>query len=133
MNIERRVLKSISEFSMFKYFLFFYLLFFILSVIVMVIAGLLAWLGFNSAGIDINDIFEIPGIKNTGIITGLFGGGMAITIIVVIIGGLVVSVVYAAVGTIMIWIMNVVLKMSGGIELRFLPEKKEQTNAKISE
>jgi len=118
---------------MFKYFLFFYLLFFILSVIVIAIAGLLAWLGLNSAGIDISGIFEILGIENTGILSGLFGGGMAITIIVAIVGGLVVSVVYAAVGTIMIWIMNIVLKMSGGIELRFLPEKKEQTKVKISE
>lgn len=131
MNVERRVLKSISEFSMFKYLLFFYLIFFVLAVIVMTIIGLLAWLGLSTTGIDINNIFEISGLRSLGMFN-FFGGGMAITILITIIGGLAVSVIYACIGTIMVWIMNVVLKISGGIELRFLPEKKEKAKIKIS-
>jgi len=132
MSVERRVLKSVSELSMFKYLLFFYLIFFILSVIVTVVIGLIAWVGLSSYGFDINSILESLGLGNTGLLFSFFGGGSVITIAVLIIGGLIASVLYAGIGTVMVWIMNVVLKISGGIELRFLPEKEEQAKIKIS-
>ncbi|MFA5015659.1 MAG: hypothetical protein WC549_08990, partial [Actinomycetota bacterium] len=54
--VERKVLRSIGEFSMFKYLLVFYLIFFILSAIVLSIIGLIGWLGLASFGININGI-----------------------------------------------------------------------------
>ncbi|MDP3011482.1 MAG: hypothetical protein Q8N27_02075, partial [Candidatus Hydromicrobium sp.] len=63
-------------------------------------------------------------------ISDLFGRGMIMGIVISIVGGLVASVFYAAVGTLVVWIMNVVLKISGGIELRFLPEKEEKISIK---
>lgn len=113
---------------MFKYLLFFYLLFFLLSVIVMSIIGLIAWLGLSVSGISAANIFNAIGLGDLAIFS-FFGGTSVITIIMLIVGGLIASVIYAAVGTIIVWIMNVVLKMSGGIELRFLPEKKEEVKA----
>jgi len=129
MAVERKVLRSISELSMFKYLLIFYLIFFILSVIVMAIIGLIAWLGLSSFGIDINSMLASLGLGDTGI-SGLLGGGVVITIVISIVGGLIASVFYAAVGTLFVWIMNVVLKISGGIELRFLPGKEEKISIK---
>jgi hypothetical protein len=131
MNVERRVLRSISEFSMFKYLLIFYVIFFILSVIVMAIIGLIAWLGLSSFGVDINSILTSLGLENIGIFN-FFGGGTVITIVVLIVGGLIASVFYAAIGTLMVWIMNVVLRISGGIELRFLPKREEEVRIKES-
>jgi hypothetical protein len=128
MAVERRVFKSVSESSMFKFLLFFYLLFFLFSIIVMSIIGLIAWMGLSFSGIDIKSIFDVFGLGNLAIFS-FFGGGGIITILVLIVGGLVASVFYAAVGTIMVWIVNVVLRISGGIELRFLPEKKEEVKA----
>jgi len=129
MAVEKKVLRSISELSMFKYLLIFYLIFFILSVIVMAIIGLIAWLGLSSFGIDINSMLASLGLGDTGI-SGLLGGGMVITIVISIVGGLFASVLYAAFGTLMVWIMNVILKISGGIELRFLPGKEEKISIK---
>ncbi|MFZ3107124.1 MAG: DUF3566 domain-containing protein [Candidatus Hydromicrobium sp.] len=130
MAVERRVFRSISEFSMFKYLLIIYLIFFILSVIVMAIIGLIAWLGLSSFGIDnINSILASLGLGNINI-SDFFGRGMIIGIVISIVGGLVASIFYAAVGTLMVWIMNVVLKISGGIELRFLPGKEEKISIK---
>jgi len=130
MAVERRVLRSISEFSMFKYLLIFYVIFFILSVILMAIIGLIAWLGLSSFGIDnINSMLASLGLGNIDI-TNYFGRGMVISIVISIVGGLVASVFYAAFGTLMVWIMNVVLKISGGIELRFLPGKEEKISIK---
>ena len=37
----------------------------------------------------------------------------------IVVGGLAASVFYAAFGTLIVWIMNVILKISGGVELRF--------------
>jgi hypothetical protein len=124
MDIERRVLKSVSEFSMFKYLLFIYLIFFLLWVIVIILVGLITWLGLSSYGLDITSIMESFGLENTNVLLGSLGGGTALAIGVLIAGGLVGAVISACVGTIGVWIMNVILKMSGGIELRFLPEKK---------
>jgi len=130
MAVERKVLRSISELSMFKYLLIFYLIFFILSVIVMAIIGLIAWLGLSSFGIDnINNILASLGLGNINI-SDFFGRGMIIGIVISIVGGLIASVFYAAVGTLVVWIMNVVLKISGGIELRFLPGKEEKISIK---
>ncbi|NQT67269.1 MAG: DUF3566 domain-containing protein [Actinobacteria bacterium] len=125
MAVERKVLRSISELSMFKYLLIFYLIFFILSVIVMAIIGLIAWLGLSSFGIDINSMLASLGLGDLGI-SRFLGGGMVITIVISIVGGLFASVLYAAFGTLMVWIMNVILRISGGIELRFLPGKEEK-------
>lgn len=130
MAVERKVLRSISEFSMFKYLLIIYLIFFILSVIVMAIIGLIVWRGLSSFGIDnINSILASLGLGNINI-SDLFGRGMVIGIVISIVGGLIASVFYAAVGTLFVWIMNVVLKISGGIELRFLPGKEEKISIK---
>ena len=125
MEIERRVLKSVSEFSMFKYLLFSYLIFFLLWVVVVILITLVAWLGFSSFGLDTETIMESMGMENTDVLLGgLLGGGTALAIVVLIAGGLVGAVLSACFGTLGVWIMNVILKMSGGIELRFLPEKK---------
>ena len=132
MNVERKVLRSVSEFSMFKYLLLFYLIFFIISVIIMSVIGLIAWFSLSSFGFDINGIMASLGLDSLGMFN-FFGGGTVVTIVVFIVGGLIASVLYAAVGTFVVWIMNVVLKISGGIELRFLPKKEEEVIIKKSE
>ncbi|MBU4482478.1 MAG: hypothetical protein KKG62_00035, partial [Actinobacteria bacterium] len=104
----------------------------ILSVIVMAIIGLIAWLGLSSFDIDINSMLASLGLGNINI-SDFFGRGMVIGIVISIVGGLIASVFYAAIGTLFVWIMNVVLKISGGIELRFLPEKEEKIIIKESE
>ena len=130
MAVERKVLRSISEFSMFKYLLIIYLIFFILSVIVMAIIGFIVWRGLSSFGIDnINSILASLGLGNINI-SDFFGRGMIIGIVISIVCGLIASVLYAAVGILFVWIMNVVLKISGGIELRFLPGKEEKISIK---
>jgi len=122
-NIERKVIRSISELSSFKFLLVFYLIFFILSVIIMGIVALLAWAGLASFGVNVPDIFNSFGLGNFGL--GNFGlanigGGSVLYIVLAIVGGLIASVFYAAFGTLMVWIGNVVLRISGGIELRFI-------------
>ena len=120
-NIERKVIRSISELSSFKFLLIFYLIFFILSVIIMGIVALLAWAGLSSFGVNIPDIFNSIGLGNLGFANfglGNIGGGSVLYIILGIVGGLIASVFYAAVGTLMVWIGNVILRISGGIELR---------------
>lgn len=122
-NIERKVIRSISELSSFKFLLVFYLIFFILSVIIMGIIALLAWAGLSSFGINIPDILNSLGLGNLGLGNlGLanIGGGSVLYIVLSIVGGLIASVFYAAFGTLMVWIVNVVLRISGGIELRFI-------------
>lgn len=121
-NIERKVVRSISELSSFKFLLVFYLIFFIISVIIMGIVALLAWAGLSSSGLNITDILNSFGLGNLGFANiGLasIGGGSVLWIVLSIVGGLVASVFYAAFGTLMVWIGNVVLRISGGIELRF--------------
>ncbi len=122
-NVERKVVRSISELSSFKFLLVFYLIFFIISVIIMGIVALLAWAGLASSGISIPDILQSFGLGNFGL--GNFGlanlgGGSVLYIVLGIVGGLIASVFYAAFGTLMVWIGNVVLRISGGIELRFV-------------
>ena len=117
-NIERKVIRSISELSSFKFLLVFYLIFFIISVIIMGIVALLAWAGLSSSGINIPDMLNSFGIGNFGLAN--LGGGSVLYIVLAIVGGLIASVFYAAFGTLMVWIGNVVLRISGGIELRFV-------------
>jgi len=117
-RVDRKVLKSVSEFSSFKFLLVFYLIFFIISAILMGIAALLTWLGLSSFGIGMADIMQYVGL-GTYELPNLVGG-TAIYVAGAIIGGLIASVLYAAVGTLMVWITNVILKISGGIELRFI-------------
>lgn len=131
--VERKVLRSFSEFSMFKYLLVFYLIFFILSAIVLTIIGLIGWFGLASFGVNMNNILASLGLGNIGVLFSFLGGSTAVTIIVIVVGGLIASIVYAAVGTLMVWIVNVVLKITGGIELRFLPGKEEEAKAKEPE
>ena len=122
MNVDRRILRSISEWSVFKYLLVGYLIFFILSLIMMGIIGVVTWLGLSSYGINLQDIIS----ENFGIDLPTYTGGGIIGIILVIAGGFVASIFYAAVGTLALWIMNVVLRITGGIELRFLEQKPEE-------
>jgi len=117
-RIDRKVLRSVSELSSFKFLLVFYLVFFIISAVIMGIIGLLAWLGLSSYGINMADILQNFGLSDFGLLN--LGGGSVLYVIVAIIGGLVASVFYAAFGTLMVWITNVILKISGGIELRFI-------------
>ncbi len=117
-KIDRKVLRSVSEFSSFKFLLVFYLVFFIISAVIMGIIALLAWLGLSSYGINMADILQNFGLGDFGLPD--LGGGNALFTVVAIIGGLVASVFYAAFGTLMVWVLNVILKISGGIELRFI-------------
>jgi hypothetical protein len=122
-NIERKVIRSISELSSFKFLLVFYLIFFIISVIIMGIVALLAWAGLSSFGVNVPDVLNSFGLGNLGFANlGLanIGGGSVLYIVLGIVGGLIASVFYAAFGTLMVWIVNVILKISGGIELRFI-------------
>ncbi|MBN2072816.1 MAG: DUF3566 domain-containing protein [Actinobacteria bacterium] len=124
MAVERKVLRSVSELSMFKYLLIFYLIFFVVAVIIMAIIGLLTWLGFAVSGVSLNDIFGSLGLGNYGRFLNFAGGGV-MGIVLVVIAGLVASVLYAAVGTFAVWIMNIVLRISGGIELRFMERESK--------
>lgn len=130
MDIERKVLKSVSELSMFKYLLVFYLIFFILNVIVMGILGLIAWLGLSSFGIDINNFLTIYGLGQFSDYY-IMGSGI-LTIVIIILGGLFFSILYAAVGTLVVWIINVILKIVGGVELRFFAKKEKKISPQKS-
>jgi len=132
MDVERKVLRSISELSMFKYLLVFYLIFFIISVVLMGILGLIAWLSISSLGLDTNRILVSLGLGN--IVSdnlNLMGGGI-VAVLIFIGSGLVASVFYAVVGTLAVWIMNVVLKIIGGVELRFFMKKEKEASPKGS-
>ena len=120
-NIERKVIRSIGELSSFKFLLIFYLIFFILSVIIMGIVALLAWAGLSSFGVNVPDILNSIGLGNLGFANfglGNIGGSSVLYIVLGIVGGLIASVFYAAFGTLLVWIGNVILRISGGIELR---------------
>ena len=125
-NIERKVIRSISELSSFKFLLVYYLIFFILSVIIMGIIALLTWAGLSSFGINIPDMFQSFGLGDLGLAN--IGGGSVLYLILAIVGGLIASVFYAAFGTLMVWIGNVVLRISGGIELRFIDREIKTEN-----
>ena len=127
MKVERKVLKSISELSMFKYVLVSYLIFFILFVIIFAVAALLGWALLATSGLTIQGLIGsfLPGINMAGMIGGLGGGVLGIVLFIII--GLVVSVFAAALAAFATWILNVVLRIVGGIELRFVPSKNINT------
>jgi hypothetical protein len=129
MNVERKTLRSISELSMFKYILVGYLIFFILFAIVVGIIFLIMWaFGFAAGGFNIQNAFG-----NLGMTLPVFAGGGALWVILLIVIGLVGSVFAAAVGAFGTWIINVIFRISGGIELRFIPKEKQYTPKKIEE
>jgi len=112
MKIERKVLRSVSELSMFKYVLIAYLIFFILYAIIFGIIFLIGW-AFGIADLAQNFGFNINDYIGAG------GRSGVLIIIGIIIGGLIASVFVAAFGALATWIANIVLRISGGIELRF--------------
>ena len=127
MKVERRIVKSISEFSVFKFVLVAYLIFFILFVIIFAIIGLIGWALIASSGVAFNGCFKQPdsGLNLSKMLAGLgvgLGGGVLGMVLFVILG-LVASVFAAAGAALVAWIVNVVLKIIGGIELRFAPDK----------
>ena len=128
MAIERKTLKSISEFSIFKYLLVFYLIFFILALIGMGLIFLFVWLGFGAMGTDLGDLFQIAGLN-----LNWLPGGNVVGIALFIVLGLIGSVFYAVIGTISIWIINIILKISGGIELRFVEARTKPKTTKAAE
>jgi len=120
MNVERKTLRSISELSMFKYILVGYLIFFIIFAIIVGIILLIVWaFGLTAGGFDIQSA-----LAGMGIGLPVFVGGGALWIILIIVIGLVGSVFAAAVGALGTWIVNVIFRISGGIELRFAPKAK---------
>lgn len=136
--IQRRLVKSVSEFSVFKIALIAYLIIFILTVIFLAIISLITWAGFKASGINLNNIltdsslgqllpaFGIP-VPNLNLI---LGAGGVIGIVLSIVLGLVFSVVFAAIAAFWTWIFNVVLKISGGIEIRYIDRTlKPEINA----
>ena len=127
MKVERKVLKSISELSMFKYVLVSYLIFFILFVIIFAVAALLGWAMLATSGLTVQDLIGsfFLGINIAGMIGGLGGGILGIVLFIII--GLVASVLAAALAAFVTWILNVVLRIVGGIELRFAPSKNIST------
>jgi hypothetical protein len=144
MKVERKVLKSISELSMFKYVLVSYLIFFILFVIIFAVAALLGWALLATSGLTVQDLIVgligsflpmdiissfIPGINIAEMVGGLSGGlgGGILGIVLFIIVGLVASVFAAAMAAFSTWILNVILRIVGGIELRFAPGKDIST------
>ena len=146
MKVERKVLKSISELSMFKYVLVSYLIFFILFVIMFAVAALVGRALLAASGLTIQDLIVgligsilpmdiissfIPGFNiaemTGGLSGGLVGGGILGIVLFVIIG-LVASVFAAALAAFSTWILNVILRIVGGIELRFVPGKNINTD-----
>lgn len=138
--IQRRVIKSISEFSVFKIALIAYLIVFILSVILMAIIALITWAGFAASGINFNDMVGTsyigPMLSGLGLNIPssnlVFGTGGIVGIVLFIVFGLIFSVVFAAIATFWTWVFNVILKISGGIEVRYL-DRTIRTETKIVE
>ena len=126
--IQRRVVKSISEFSVFKIALIAYLIIFILTVILVAIISLITWAGFQASGINLNNLLQntpigqfLPAfgitLPNLNLVLGT--GGI-ISIVLFIVLGLLFSIVFAAVAAFWTWIFNVILKISGGVEIRYI-------------
>lgn|SRR5450830_1895410 len=126
--IQRRVVKSISEFSVFKIALVAYLVIFIITVIVFSIIALITWAGFTASGINLNNLLGSTPIGQLLPAFGItlpnlnlvFGTGSVIAIVLFIVLGLLFSVVFAAIAAIWTWIFNVILKISGGVEIRYI-------------
>ena len=136
MKVERRIVKSISEFSVFKFVLVAYLIFFILFVIIFAIIGLIGWALIAASGVVLTDVLNslIPGLNLSEMLAGLgigVGGGV-IGMVLFVVLGLVASVFVAAGAAVVAWLVNVVLKIIGGIELRFAPDKKSVVEDPVS-
>jgi len=130
--IQRRVVKSISEFSVFKIALIVYLIIFILNVIFAAIFALIMravlpalinnlnnFIGTSGVG-SLLSIFgvNIPDINS---FSNVFGTNLSIGFIVIsIVVGLLFSVPFAAIATFWTWIFNVIIKISGGVEIRYI-------------
>ena len=73
MKVERRIVKSISEFSVFKFVLVAYLIFFILFVVIFAIIGLIGWALIASSGVVLADVLNslIPGLNLSEMLGGL--------------------------------------------------------------
>ena len=138
-NVTRRIVISISEWSVFKIIIIAYLIFFALGIVVFAIFSLLTWLGLEISGLSFANMLENMGFASITQSFGvnitdmnLFAGRMGVTgIIIFIVVGLLFSVVYAAIVTFFTWILNVILKISGGIELRFM-DKNAVVENKVS-
>ncbi|MCL5072322.1 MAG: DUF3566 domain-containing protein [Actinobacteria bacterium] len=138
--IQRRTIKSISEWSVFKIALVAYLIIFVLTVIVFGIIALITWAGFAASGINLNSLFASTGIGS--LLSGFgvtlpnlniaLGTGGVVGIVLFIVFGLLFSVVYAAVATFWTWIINVIIKISGGLEVRYI-DKTITAGSKIPE
>jgi len=121
MNVERKILRSVSELSAFKVLLVTYLIFFILYAVVFGAIFLIGW------ATGITDIVQNYGFNINDYLGKVSNQLGVIAIAGIVVGGLAASVFYAAFGTLIVWILNVVLKISGGVELRFLERvSKEQ-------
>ena len=144
--IQRRVVKSISEFSAFKIALVAYLIIFILSVILMAIIALITWAGFAASGINLNNLLASSAIGQMLTVFGItlpnlnlvLGTGSIIGIVLFIVLGLLFSVVFAALAAFWTWIFNVILKISGGVEIRYIDrtikaETKTLENSAVSQ
>jgi hypothetical protein len=126
--IQRRVVKSISEFSVFKIALIAYLIIFILTVILVAIISLITWAGFQASGINLNNLLVntplgqlLPSFGiNLPNLNLILGTGGVIGIILFIVFGLLFSIVFAAIATFWTWIFNVIIKISGGVEIRYI-------------
>jgi hypothetical protein len=144
--IQRRAVKSISEFSVFKIALVAYLIIFILTVILMAIIALITWAGLAASGINFNNLFASTGLGSILSSLGVtlpnlnvaLGTGSIVGIVLFIVFGLIFSVVFAAIATFWTWVFNVILKMSGGVEIRYIDrtikaETKTLGNSVISQ
>lgn len=125
---QRRVIRSISEGSVFKVALVAYLIIFILTVIVFSIIALIAWAGFKASGINLNNLLGGTPIGQLLPVFGItlpnlnlaLGTGSVIGIVLFLVFGLLFSIVYAAFAAFWTWIFNVIIKISGGIEVRYI-------------
>ncbi|MCX6383709.1 MAG: DUF3566 domain-containing protein [Actinobacteria bacterium] len=129
---QRRVVKSISEFSVFKIALIVYLIIFILNVILAAIFAMIMravlpalinnlnnFIGTSGVG-SLLSVFgvNIPDISS---VSTVFGTNLSIGFIVItIVAGLLFSVPFAAIAAFWAWIFNVIIKISGGIEVRYI-------------
>jgi len=138
--IQRKTIRSISEWSVFKIALVAYLIIFILTVIVFGIIALTAWAGFKASGINLNNMFASTmmgsllssfGITLPNLNIAL-GTGSVIGIVLFIVFGLLFSVVYAAIAAFWTWIFNVIIRISGGLEVRYYDRAAVAGN-KVSE
>lgn len=116
--VNKVILKNIGIKSVFKYFTIFYLFFYGLFLFI----GSIAYLAGKVIGIipgqfgvnQIGPLFDKWGIG----FLNYFGTGI-FAVITFIITGFALSLVWGLLGILVAWIINIILKISAGIELRF--------------